>query len=150
MFMGSELDTTESLDNSEAVIGVLVDNSSLIVMAMMLPIKKMTPYVMESVVTFIDNLGYDSVIFRSDNENACQTLGMKVEALRTKSTRIQHRPRYSSPSKGTVEAMTRRLQGQIRTMCQELERVYQTDHGDTCSISWGSAACTILVQSLSR
>eukprot|EP00971_Amphidinium_carterae_P220449 4376265-Amphidinium_carterae.1 len=120
MFLGATQETVGA-ESAKAVVLAVVDTVSQLGKLIQLPDKKTTDYVVFSVVNIIDSLCVQRVVLRSDNEEACKTLGAKVKAKRVQHTDVTYAPRYSSQSKGTVENYIQRMQGQIRTMRLELE-----------------------------
>eukprot|EP00971_Amphidinium_carterae_P044042 866611-Amphidinium_carterae.2 len=123
MYLGAAYDHTDA-EGADIIILAVVDTVSQLGKLVQLPGKKVTDYVVFSVVNFIDSLGVQRVVLRSDNEEVCKLIGARVKAKRTQHTEVTYAPRYSSQSKGTVENYIQRMQGQIRTMRLELECKY--------------------------
>ena len=86
----------------------------------------MTSYVINNFLAWMDNIGIDNVVPRSDQEIVCDLLLKKVRQKRGKKTRVQFAPRYSSQSKGAVESHIKLVQGRFRTMRLQVEANYRS------------------------
>ena len=67
-----------------------------------------------AVVEHLRARGRKKVIFRIDGEPAIRALGVAIQQARSEETAIECRPKYSSPSMGSVENMDKELFGLVR------------------------------------
>ena len=103
----------------------MLDRGCSMSMSLQLPNKKVTKYVIQEVVEFLNMLCYEEVVLKSDSEPVCKVLLENVRSARSpKKTHIKFAPRYSSQSKGAVENYIRRISGKIRALLLELSVKY--------------------------
>ena len=82
--------------------------------AMSVEEKGLAPYVVSAVVEHLRAWGRRKEIFHINGEPAIRALGVAIQYARSEETVIECRPKYSSPSMGSVENMNKELCGQVR------------------------------------
>ena len=96
-------------------------------MAVQLPPKHVTEYVAAEIKAFLMDAGRASAcILQSDQEPAIMALLRKVSSDMV-NVKLRQSPAYSSESQGVIERYHQPLQGQIRTLCAQLEERVNLD-----------------------
>eukprot|EP00971_Amphidinium_carterae_P348914 6490741-Amphidinium_carterae.1 len=81
-------------------------------------------YVVRSCLSFLDQLGYSSLVLRCDPEPACVDLARTIKERRSQETVLERSPRGSKGSLGVAEATHYSIESQIRTMRLAVEIRY--------------------------
>ena len=110
-----------TLAGGDVVILTAVDTLTGMCTAKKLPSKKVTEYATSEIMAFLMDCGRTTeVILQTDNEPAILALVKKI-ASGLLNAKVRQSPIYPSSSQGAVERFHQTLQGQIRTMCHDLE-----------------------------
>ena len=116
---------------------VAVDDATEWMGAWVVPEKGEHWYAIKVLITFVEELGYESIILKSDQEPAI--MGLKAAVKREMSTRVvfEESPVGESQSLGGINVQIQVIQGQVRTLRDALEARYQQRMmGDSTLIPW--------------
>ena len=144
--------STTGSEEPPAVTLVAVDNWSKAVLAV--PCKRKggtthTAYLAEALVHFTTQLGYNSIVLKSDNENSAKALKDKVQKIRSSlglSTTLQESIPYDHESNGAAERAIQTVRRQANTLLDELrERTQLSIPHEHAVVSWAFRhACWLL------
>ena len=144
--------STTGSEEPPAVTLVAVDNWSKAVLAV--PCKRKrgtthTAYLAEALVHFTTQLGYNSIVLKSDNENSAKALKDKVQKIRSSlglSTTLQESIPYDHESNGAAERAIQPVRRQANTLLDELrERTQLSIPHEHAVVSWAFRhACWLL------
>ena len=108
-----------------------------------------TAHLAEALVHFPTQLGYNSMVLKSDNENSAKALKDKVQKIRSSlglSTTLQESIPYDHESKGAAERAIQTVRRQANTLLDELrERTQLSIPHEHAVVSWAFRhACWLL------
>ena len=110
MFMGDG-------EHEKVTILVARDRRSGATMAMWVPAKGIGhPWISRRVAVWIDALGYERVIIKSDHEESICALQREIKNIRQSETMLENSPVGESRSNGLIEMAIQEVQGAIRTL----------------------------------
>ncbi len=144
--------STTGSEEPPSVTLVAVDNWSKAVLAV--PYKRKggathTAHLAEALVHFTTQLGYNSIVLKSDNENSAKALKDKVQKIRSSrglSTTLQESIPYDHESNGAAERAIQTVRRQANTLLDELrERTQLSIPHEHAVVSWAFRhACWLL------
>eukprot|EP00439_Symbiodinium_sp_Y106_P081421 s148_g20.t1 len=144
--------STTGSEEPPSVTLVAVDNWSKAVLAV--PCKRKrgathTAYLAEALVHFTTQLGYNSIVLKSDNENSAKALKDKVQKIRSSlglSTTLQESIPYDHESNGAAERAIQTVRRQANTLLDELRaRTQLSIPHEHAVVSWAFRhACWLL------
>ena len=104
---------------------VAVDEATEWMGAWVVPEKGEHWYAIKILVTFVEELGYEKIVLKSDQEPAI--MGLKAAVKRELSTRVvfEESPVGESQALGGINVQIQIIQGQVRTLRDALEVKYQ-------------------------
>ena len=132
---------TEEESRNQAKILVCRDRNSRCYNAFSVPHKGVDSdeYAVRRSLKFLEFLGYESLILKTDQESALSKVIAGIKAHRGKNTQTmaEQSPAYDSKSNGFIERAIQSLEGQVRTMKLALEkRIGERVTGDMNVIHW--------------
>ena len=141
--IGKDRDEVEKDEEKDSDVKMLVcrDNKSKVPAAISVPSKGVdeNEYAVRRVLRFLDFLGYEKVILKSDQESAMKAVLSSVRAHRgidtvweNTQTMMEHSPVGDSQSNGLVERTIQSVESQVRTMKSALE----SNLGKTVPADW--------------
>ena len=114
-----------------------VDVGSESLSATLCPTKAFSEYLVETILAFVEALGYNVVMLHSDQEPVLVQLLKAVQSRRVKRTLVRHGPRASHRSQGKIENANRVVNGVCRAMWLSFEDLLREKlPSDSILIAW--------------
>ena len=142
-FMGDDSVAPENEEEKRSKVKILVgrDKKSKVYSSIAVPQKGVDPeeWVTRRGLKFLEFLGYDKVILRTDQEVALGKVMRSLKLHRGEGTQVmtEESPVGDSKSNGFIEHAIQRVEGQVRTFKLALEnRLGTTIPEDSCIMPW--------------
>jgi hypothetical protein len=113
------------------------DDQTKMTMAAVVPEKERNPYSVTKLSNFIQLLGYQKLVVKSDNQSCIMALKRAAKGESEVELVFEESPVGDNDGNGMVEATIKQIQGQFRTMKSALEERIQEKVGRDHSVSRG-------------
>ena len=134
--MNDDKDKKEEQEKGMPII-VIKDSESKMKLARVVPKKGVDPYAVDRIKKDIDQLGYKTIIFKSDQENSIKALKQAIKDASNVEIRMEESPVGEHQANGSIENAIRDIKSQFRTLKDALDTRYQNKYsGEHPSITW--------------